>query len=214
MVFNTPVSLRFAGIGGQGNILMGIILAKSLIKEGKWVIQSQSYTAQVRGGPSHCDVLYSNEWIDYPKAENFDVLFALHPSAIPHHYMLLKKNGVFFIDTSTMNVETFNCVEPENIPSGFPIEICRITKKILGYSFTKAALENFKASVVANMIGLGALIKVTGVVNLDTLKETISETVRKKYVDMNLKAVDFGYGIFQKEYKLEQRKKKHPIGFE
>ncbi len=211
---HSPIALRFAGIGGQGNILMGIVLAKALIKEGKWVVQSQSYTAQVRGGPSHCDVLYSGEWIDYPKAENFDLLFALHPSAIVRHHSLLKKNGIIFIDTSLLGKEEFSCLSPETIPQGLPIEICRITRKILGYPFSKKAIELFHTEVVANMMGLGALVKVTQIVSLDTLKETISETVKKKYVDMNLRAVDHGYGIFDKVYRLEQPKKRMIVGFE
>jgi 2-oxoglutarate ferredoxin oxidoreductase subunit gamma len=212
---HNPVSLRFAGIGGQGNILMGIVLAKTLIKEGKWVVQSQSYAAQVRGGPSHCDVLYSDEWIDYPKAENFDLLFALHPSAIIRHYQLLKKNGILFIDTSLMGSEEFSCFSPENIPQGFPIEICRITRKIMGYPFSKRSIEEFQTEIVSNMMGLGALVKVTGVVSLDTLKETVKGTVKKKYIDLNLKAIDFGYQLFDKIYMLEQPKKKRVrLGFE
>ncbi len=214
MSLSNPISLRFAGIGGQGNILMGIVLARALIKEGKWVVQSQSYTAQVRGGPSHCDVLFSEEWIDYPKAETFDVLFALHPSAIMRHYSLLKKNGVFFVDTSLMNMESFSCMDPETLPTGFPIEVCRITRKILGFPFTKAAIDKFHTGVVANMMGLGALVRVTGIVDIETLKETVTETVKKKYVNMNIEAIDYGYELFDKEYKLTQRKKKYPIGFE
>lgn len=210
-----PIALRFAGIGGQGNILMGIVLAKALIKEGKWVVQSQSYTAQVRGGPSHCDVLYSNEWIDYPKAENFDLLFALHPSAIVRHYNFLKKNGVLFIDTSLIGGEEFSCLAPDRVPNGVPVEVCRITRKILGYPFSKRAIEEFHTEVVANMIGLGALSKVTGIVSLDTLKETVKETVKKKYIDMNLKAIDIGYSLFDKSYALEKpKRKKMIIGFE
>ncbi len=209
-----PIALRFAGIGGQGNILMGIVLAKSLIKEGKWVVQSQSYTAQVRGGPSHCDVLYSNEWIDYPKAEEFDLLFALHPSAVLKHYHLLKKNGIFFVDTSLFNIEKFSCGSPDTIPTGFPIEICRITRKILGYPFSKKALEEFRTDVVSNMMGLGALVKVTDIVSLDTLKETVAETVKKKYVDMNLKAIDYGFRIFDKVFHLDHPKKRIIAGFE
>ncbi len=211
---SNPIALRFAGIGGQGNILMGITIAKALIKEGRWVVQTQSYTAQVRGGPSHCDVLYSDQWIDYPKAEYFDLLFALHPTAITKHYTLLKRNGVLFVDSSLLNKESFSCNDVNEIPEGFPIEICRITKKIIGYPFMKDAVEKFKTPVVANMIGLGALVKVTSVVSLDTLKETIRETVKKKYIEMNLEAIEYGYGLFQKEYKLTQRKRKLPIGFE
>ncbi len=214
MIGKNPIALRFAGIGGQGNILMGIVLAKTLIREGKWVVQSQSYTAQVRGGPSHCDVLYSGEWIDYPKAENFDLLFALHPSAVLRHYHLLKKNGVFFVDTSLFSSEKFSCDSPDAIPKGFPLEICRITRKILGYPFSKKSIELFHTDVVANMMGLGALVKVTDVVPIDTLKETVSETVKKKYVDLNLKAIDYGYGVFNRVFRLDQLRKRRMAGFE
>ena len=214
MALSNPIAIRFAGIGGQGNILMGIVLAKSLIREGKWVVQSQSYTAQVRGGPSHCDVLYSDEWIDYPKAEIFDVLFALHPSAVTRHYTLLKKNGVFFIDTSLYKEKSLDCSSISTVPAGFPIEICRITRKILGYPFTKVAMEKFHTPVVANMMGLGSLVRVTGVVGLETLKEVVEETVKKKYVKVNLEAIDYGYEIFKKEYKLIHKRRRHPIGFE
>ncbi len=214
-MLSNPVAMRFAGIGGQGNILMGIIMAKTLVKEGKWVVQSQSYTAQVRGGPSHCDVLYDEEWIDFPRAESFDILFNLHPSALVRNYVHLKKNGILFVDTSLMGSVSFSCSEPSSIPRGFPIEICRITRKILGYPFAKEAIERFGTELVSNMMGLGALVKVTGIVNLDTLKETIAETVKKRYVDMNLEAVDHGFSIFEKKYKLTDRKrKKRTIGFE
>ncbi len=210
-----PVALRFAGIGGQGNILMGIVLANALIREGKWVVQSQSYTAQVRGGPSHCDVLFDDEWIDYPRAESFDVLFALHPSALLRNYQHLKKNGILFVDTTLMDGRTFSCSDPSSIPKGFPIEICRITRKIVGYPFTKDALERFKNPIVANMIGLGSLVKITGLVELDTLKGVVSETVKKKYVKLNLEAIEHGYSLFQKEYKLSTgKKRKRTVGFE
>jgi len=207
--------MRFAGIGGQGNILMGIVMARALIKEGKWVVQSQSYTAQVRGGPSHCDVLYDDEWIDFPRAETFDILFNLHPSAIIRNYPYLKKNGILFVDTSLLDSRSFSCAEPSTIPKGFPIEICRITRKILGYPFAKESIEKFGTELVSNMMGLGALVRVTGIVNLNTLKETIAEIVKKKYVELNLEAVDYGFSLFKKEYRLsDKRRKKRAVGFE
>ena len=213
-MLNNPVALRFAGIGGQGNILMGILLAKALIREGKWVVQSQSYTAQVRGGPSHCDVMYDDEWIDFPRAEMFDILFALHPSALLRNYSLLKKNGILFVDTSLMDSRSFSCADPSSIPAGFPIEICRITRKILGYPFAKDALERFGTELVSNTIGLGALVRVSGVVNLETLKEVISETVKEKLVDMNIEAVEYGFTIFEKEYSVSRKRRKRTVGFE
>ena len=62
--FSQPHTVRISGIGGQGNVLMGIILAEALLDQGSWVVQTQSFGAQVRGGLSYCDVLFSTEPID------------------------------------------------------------------------------------------------------------------------------------------------------
>lgn len=94
---STPNSVRFSGEAGQGNILMGIIFAKALVKEGFWVVQSQHYGAQVRGGLSYCDVLFDQEPIDYPEAKNFDILYLMHNVGLSH-IGNLKRNGILLYD--------------------------------------------------------------------------------------------------------------------
>ncbi len=49
MAVSYPHSIRISGIGGQGNVLMGIILADALVSKRYWVVQTQSHGAQVRG---------------------------------------------------------------------------------------------------------------------------------------------------------------------
>ena len=61
--------IRLSGSGGQGLILMGIILAEAIgIYDGKYVAQTQSYGPEARGGSSKSEVIVSDEEIDYPKA--------------------------------------------------------------------------------------------------------------------------------------------------
>jgi Pyruvate:ferredoxin oxidoreductase and related 2-oxoacid:ferredoxin oxidoreductases, gamma subunit len=46
---NERVEICLSGSGGQGMILAGIILADAAIREGKSVVQSQSYGPEARG---------------------------------------------------------------------------------------------------------------------------------------------------------------------
>ena len=53
--------LRFVGVGGQGVILAGEILAAAKIEEGGYGIKASTYTSQVRGGPKGEAISRSSE---------------------------------------------------------------------------------------------------------------------------------------------------------
>jgi hypothetical protein len=75
--------IRLSGSGGQGLILMGIILAEGIgIYEGKFVAQTQSYGPEARGGVSKSEVIVSDEEIDYPKAMRLDLLLAMNQKSV------------------------------------------------------------------------------------------------------------------------------------
>ncbi|KAF2955557.1 2-oxoacid:acceptor oxidoreductase family protein [Marinitoga sp. 38H-ov] len=186
---NEPKSIRISGMGGQGNILMGIILAESLVKEGYWVVQSQHYGAQVRGGLSFCDVLYSDEVIDYPKAEVFDILYIMNDIAFSH-LTKVKNNGIVFYDSSYIK--------------DLPHIVSRITKKIVSIPASKLAYELGNANI-ANMIGLGAIAKNCNIVKLDTLIETMKEKVNPRFHELDEKALRLGYEYTEKKYEVNGR---------
>lgn len=201
VLLSTPYSVRFSGEAGQGNILMGIVFAKTLVKEQYWVIQSQHYGAQVRGGLSYCDVLFDNEPIDYPEAQNFDILYLMHNVALDH-ISKLKKNGILLYD--------------EKLVDNIPQYVERITKKIIKVPATKIAIEELSNLNVANMIGLGVLCSVTQIVSLENLLEIVKENVAKNYQEVDEKAIKIGYSLFKKHYPLNRSKiyKKLGKGYE
>ena len=59
--------IRLAGTGGQGAILAGILLADAAVRDGKNVVQTQSYGPEARGGASRSEVVISTQEIHYPK---------------------------------------------------------------------------------------------------------------------------------------------------
>ena len=196
-LLSTPYALRISGMGGQGNILMGLVFAKALVKSGFWVIQTQHYGAQVRGGLSYCDVLFSDVQIDFPKAETFDILYIMHEIGLTH-LKFLRQNGILFVDTSYINV--------------LPQSIFRITKKVIKFPAAKIAEEKLGKPNVANMVGLGIISKVTGIIKLDKIIQAMKEQVREHYHEINEKALKIGYEMVEKKYTLKRTVEQKIVG--
>ena len=69
--------IRICGFGGQGIILVGVILGEAAMKAGFRAVQTQSYGPESRGGAARCEVILSSEPIDYPRVTKADVVVAL-----------------------------------------------------------------------------------------------------------------------------------------
>src|SRR4030065_315691 len=130
--------IRLSGSGGQGIILMGIILAEAVgIYGGEYVAQTQSYGPEARGGSSKSEVIVSDEEIDYPKAMSVDLLLAMNQKSCDEFYPDLKPEGLLIVDSTFVT----------QVP----------TPKAFQIPFTRIAREKFKREMVANIVALGAL---------------------------------------------------------
>src|SRR6185312_7553949 len=61
-----PASIKVAGFGGQGVLLLGIILAEMGMRENLEVSWLPSYGPEMRSGSAHCHVCLSHERIGSP----------------------------------------------------------------------------------------------------------------------------------------------------
>jgi 2-oxoglutarate ferredoxin oxidoreductase subunit gamma len=61
------------------------------------------------------------------------------------------------------------------------------------FPFTKVARDDLGNHRVANMVALGYLSGRTGLVKLETLNKIIRESVRREWVDINIKAIELGF---------------------
>ena len=174
--------IRLSGSGGQGLILAGIILAEAAIKDGKKVLQSQSYGPESRGGSSRADVIISDEIIFFPRAVDLDILLCLTQESADKFLPNLKCTGYLFYDSSAIKVN--------------PIE-----GKSIGVPFTDIAIEKFKKAIVTNIISLAYLCRITGIVKMNSLKEAIKNRVKERYVEMNMEAVAVGVSLADKYLK-------------
>jgi 2-oxoglutarate ferredoxin oxidoreductase subunit gamma len=90
--------IRFAGVGGQGNILAGEWLALAGHTMGKHAVQSPTYTAQVRGGPTSVDVLLDDHEIIFPRMTAIDFFCCLAQEGWRVFSKALKPDSAVVID--------------------------------------------------------------------------------------------------------------------
>ncbi|HLP60526.1 MAG TPA: 2-oxoacid:acceptor oxidoreductase family protein, partial [Candidatus Deferrimicrobium sp.] len=65
--------IRYAAIGGQGIVTAGALLVDIAVEmENKYALESPTYTATVRGGPTKVDVIISDQRIIFPQASAID----------------------------------------------------------------------------------------------------------------------------------------------
>lgn len=171
--------VRLSGSGGQGLILAGIILAEAGILDGLNVVQTQSYGPAARGGASKAEVILSNAEIDYPKVEVADVLLALNQESCHMFIGGLKPGGVAIIDSSMV----------QNIPS--------CNGRIYAVPITKLAREDIGRELVANIVALGVLVGLTGVVTADALIKAVLARVPRGTEELNTRALQLGFDLAQ-----------------
>ena len=167
--------LRFSGSGGQGVITAAIIFAEAAVMEGKYAVQSQSYGPEARGGASKAEVIISDEPVWHPHVEVPDVVLAMTQKAADKYYKDINPDGVLVLDEQLV---------PE--PPDF--------SNVIRIPITKYAIEKLGKPLFANIIALGALVKVTGLVDIDDVKTCVSRLVPPHTVEKNMQALDIGYG--------------------
>jgi len=167
--------LRLSGAGGQGLILAGKILAQAaVLYDNKNAVQSQSYGPEARGGASKADVVISNNEIDYPKAQNVDVLLALTQESCDKYCHSLKDDGILIVDERFV----------KKVPSG--------KFKIIMVPIYDIASNEVGIGVVANIVSLGLIQTITKTVSYEALKQSILDRVPKGTEQINIKALDTG----------------------
>ncbi|MBN1321665.1 MAG: 2-oxoacid:acceptor oxidoreductase family protein [Thermoleophilia bacterium] len=171
------VEVRFGGSGGQGVVLMGIILATAANHDGRCVVQTESYGPEARGGYSRSDVIIAGAPIDYPKLENADLLVALSQDSVQGYVKSLKRNGILIYDSETVKS-----------PPAF-------AGTSIGLPFTHWAKEETGRLQTTNVVALGAVARITGVVSIQSLQEAVSEAVPAGTSEVNLKALARGLAV-------------------
>jgi 2-oxoglutarate ferredoxin oxidoreductase subunit gamma len=168
------IEIRISGLGGQGVVLAGQILGRAAVYDGKNAVQTQSYGAEARGSAAKSEVIISDYKIGFPAVRKCDVLVAMSQTAVDKHAKDLKKGGTLIVDSDIV----------KNIPEA-KARICKVPA-------TKTAEATFGEKIYANMIMLGALTKITKIVNEKAFAKAIRDTVPAKTVKIDVRAYEEG----------------------
>lgn len=165
--------IRIGGFGGQGIVLAGVILGKAAsVYSDYYAVQTQSYGPEARGGASRSEVVVSDEPIGFPGAMEPDVLVAMSQPAFDKYVKDVKKDALVVVDPSLV------------IDTG---EV-----KTVKIEFTALA-EDLGRKIVANIIMLGSLVKLTGVVSEEALQKAVFDSVPPRTIELNRKALQAGF---------------------
>ncbi len=168
--------VRIGGFGGQGIVTMAVVLGETLsLIDNKYVVQTQSYGPEARGGASKSEVVIGDEEIDYPKVQQPDVFIALSRAAYLEYIHGLKEDGILIIDQDLVEVEG-------DLPPG--VRVYRIPA-------TRIADADVGSKQTTNVVMLGALAAITKIVSVDGLRQRIVERW-PRFKDLNLKALELG----------------------
>ena len=176
--------IRIGGFGGQGVILAGIILGKaaSIFDENE-AVQTQSYGPEARGGASKCEVVVSDSKIDYPKVESPDIFIAMSNEALIKYIVDLKDEGTLIVDPGTTDIEDVReFIDQHNI-------------KVYEAPATKTANDEIGLKIVANIVMVGAITKITGVISENAAIEAIKDSVPAGTEEKNINAFEAGYNL-------------------
>lgn len=168
------LEIRLSGSGGQGLILAGVILADAAIREGKNAVQTQSYGPEARGGASKAEVIISSDEIDYPKVSSPDVVLVMSQEAADKYAATVKKGGFLVVDS------TYVKAIPPTPAQVYSLPISRVAKEKVG------------KELVANIVALGILAGLTGVVSPQALQQALMSRVPKGTEELNLRALELG----------------------
>ncbi len=166
--------LRLSGSGGQGMILAAVILSEAIgLDYSKNVAQTQSYGPEARGGASKSDVVVSTNEIYYPKAMKLDVLLAMTQESCDKYYPDMRPEGTLIVDSGLVT----------STP----------TDKFYQLPFTQLAKEEAGHVMVANVVALGAIAAITGIVTKEDLTTAVLARAPKGTEEKNKLAVEIGY---------------------
>lgn len=176
--------IRIGGFGGQGVILAGIILGKAAsIFDNNEAVQTQSYGPEARGGASKCEVVVSDSKIDYPKVESPDIFIAMSNEALIKYIVDLKDEGTLIVDPGTTDIEDVReFIDQHNI-------------NVYEAPATKTANDEIGLKIVANIVMVGAITKITGVISENAAIEAIKDSVPAGTEEKNINAFKAGYNL-------------------
>jgi 2-oxoglutarate ferredoxin oxidoreductase subunit gamma len=125
-----------------------------------------------RGGASKAEVIIGDGEIDYPKVIGADVLVAMSQEACDKYFASVKKGGMLIVDEEKVG----------RVP----------TTRAVKAPITRLAAEATGRVITANVVALGLLIGLSGVVSRAAIEKAVTARAPQGTEEMNRAALSAG----------------------
>lgn len=168
--------IRYAAVGGQGIITAGALLVDIAVeKEDKYALESPTYTATVRGGPTKVDVVISDKKILFPQASAIDFFVCTYQKPFDLYKSRLKDDAIVIVDSHLVK----DIGDTRNWKL-YTVPIINETKKQCGNI------------VLTSVVTLSMTQKLTNIIEYDNMVEFVKGWAPKDFLDLNMKAIEIG----------------------
>lgn len=173
------LELIIAGFGGQGILLLGEILARAAVLDGKHATWMPSYGPEQRGGTATCTVVVSDEPIGSPVVFDPQALIVMNRPSLDKFEPRLRPGGLLLINTAM--------VDRAAPRTGVRVIDVDAAAEARGLGVPQAA----------NIVMLGALLAATSVVTIESVATALTEhfPTRPELVEVNIAALARGAAI-------------------
>jgi 2-oxoisovalerate ferredoxin oxidoreductase beta subunit len=176
--------VRVAGFGGQGVLLLGEVLAEAGLDAGLEVSWLPSYGPEMRSGTSNCHVRLSRHLIDSPMVTNPNVLVAMNEPSLRKFYKSVPPEGWILYNGDS-----------------FPDDCEQSDVHVLACPFVRVA-DELGDSRAGNMVMLGALLEISGVVQEANIDAALRRLVKSpRWMELNRRALARGRELYRESCK-------------
>lgn len=168
----------FAGFGGQGIISLGSLVTNAGMVDNRQVTFFPSYGIAMRGGMANCTVVVSDEAIRSPIVNEPNIVMVMDEASYDGFQGKVVPGGLLFVNSSLVGKKA-----------------SRPDIRTVHIEATRIALENGDGRM-ANMVMLGAIIRLTGLVSFAAVETTINKIAAirlQNLVDKNLHVMKLGF---------------------
>ncbi|MEB3816949.1 MAG: 2-oxoacid:acceptor oxidoreductase family protein [Desulfurococcales archaeon] len=176
------IDIRWHGRGGQGAVTASEIVAAAAILEGRYALAFPEFGAERRGAPVRAYTRISDSPL-VPRTPITEphIVIVLDPSLLSRETIEgLRPGGVLVVNTR---------MDPEGVAKA--VELDR-EARVAVVDATTIALETLGAPIVNTAI-LGALIRATGIVGMETVIKLVRERFKGRIGEANVEAVKKAY---------------------
>lgn len=170
-----------AGSGGQGVLTVGNLLGNAAMLENYYVTYLPAYGAAMRGGTANCTVCVSDNEIASPVASSPDILIAFNQPSVLKFINKLEPGDQMIYNSSII----------DTVPIRGDLEIYPVPGNDVALE-----VDNERS---ANMVIFGAFLKLTNLVKIDSVFESIDMLIgakKKKLAATSKKVFQEGYDRF------------------